>query len=277
MLPDLTTAYVVLLASIGVGVGVLGTMVGVGGGFLLVPALLIIAPDADPAMITSISLTAVALNGLSATIGYRRRRQDLRTGVILVAFGVPAAVLGALVTRITERGTFEIVFGVMLVAGAIYLAWQGLHLAAAMAASGRGRSRRIVDRGGRVFAYRVNEPLAAGIAPVASFVAAFFGVGGGIIHVPVMILALRIPSAIAVATSQLELMVASAAAVAVHLAFSLGEGGPWLQALIVGGGSVAGAQIGVVLAGRVGGRFVLIVIAFGLFVAGVRQLVAGLA
>ena len=116
MLPDLTTAHVVLLASIGVGVGALGTMVGVGGGFLLVPALLIISPDADPATITSISLTAVALNGLSATVGYRRRRrQDLRTGVILVAFGVPAAILGALVTRITERSTFEMVFGVVLV------------------------------------------------------------------------------------------------------------------------------------------------------------------
>ena len=42
------------------------------------------------------------------------------------------------------------------------------------------------------------------------------------------------------------------------------------------GGSVTGAQLGVVLAGRVGGRFVLLVIALGLLAAGVRQLAAGL-
>ena len=165
----------------------------------------------------------------------------------------------------------------MLVGGALFLAWRGIRLPAVPEPSRRGRERRIVDRSGRVHEYRVNEPLAAAIAPVAAFVASFFGVGGGIAHVPVMMLALRIPSDVAVATSQLELMTASLAAVAVHAAFTLDQPEQWLRALIVGGGALAGAQIGVALAGRVGGRFVLRVIAAGLLAAGIRQLVGSLA
>ena len=278
MLPELTTAQFVLLAALGVGVGTLGTMVGVGGGFLLVPVLLFLFPDAEPATIVTMSLTAVALTGASATVGYRRQRlQDLRTGAIFIATAAPASVLGALLTRATSRGAFDVVFGAVLVVGALFIAWRGLRLAAAPERSRRGRERRIVDRSGRVFEYRVNEPLAASIAPVAGFFASFFGIGGGIAHVPIMILVLRIPSAVAVATSQLELMAASAAALAVHAAFTLDQPELWLRALIVGGGSAAGAQIGVRLARLVGGRFVLQVITGGLLLAGVRQLFSALA
>ena len=269
MLPDLTAAQFVLLALLGVGVGTLGAMVGVGGGFLLVPALLFMFPEAEPAVITSMSLTAVVLNAASATVGYRRRRrQDFRTGAIFTATAVPASMVGALLTRVIGRGAFEAVFGVALILGALYLGWRGLRFAAEPRPSERGRPRRIVDRDGQVFEYRVDEPMAATIAPAAGLVASFFGIGGGIIHMPVMMLVLRIPSAIAVATSQLELMMASSAAVAVHLVFTYGQPDQWLRALIVGAGTMVGAQLGVVLAARVSGRFVLIAIAIGLVIAG---------
>ena len=72
-------------------------------------------------------------------------------------------------------------------------------------------------------------------------------------------------------------MTASLAALAVHAAFTLDQPELWLRALIVGGGALTGAQLGVALAGRIGGRFVLRVIAAGLLIAGIRQLVVSLA
>ncbi len=279
MLPELTAAQFAILASLGVGVGAVGATVGVGGGFLMVPALLVLFPDADPATITAMSLTAVVLNALSATVGYRRRRrQDLRTGGILIAAAVPSAMIGAYVTTIVTRAQFDLVFGVALLLGAAYLAIRGASFPEQSEPASKGKERRLVDSDGNVYAYRVNEPVAGCIAVCAGFIAAFFGIGGGPINVPVMMLALRIPSQVAVATSQLELMVASAAAVAVHLALSSGETDQWSRALILGGGTLVGAQIGVqLLAGRIGAKIVLLAISASLLIAGVRQVATGLA
>jgi len=251
-------------------------MVGVGGGFLLVPALLIIFPDADPAVITSISLTAIVMNAASASYGYRRRGwQDGRTALILIAAAIPTAAIGALLTRTVDRGAFDIAFGATLVVGAAYLAWRSGKIPAAFVAAAKGAPRRLVDSVGEVYEYRVREPIAAAIALFSGFMV-FFGIGGGILSVPIMMLTLKIPPRIAVATSQLQLAVASSAAVLVHLSYSVGDSDQWIRALIVGGGTLTGAQIGVRLAGLISGRAVLMILAIALVIAGVRQLVSGL-
>lgn len=277
MLPELTVVQVVVLLTLGLTVGTFGAMVGIGGGILLVPVLLVLFPDADPAVITSISLTAVVLNALSANIGYHRKRwQDARTGFVLIATAVPGAIIGALLTRLTERGTFEIIFGVALIVGSLYLALRGRRLPKVTEPSPKGSERHKVDRDGTIYNYRVQEQKAAGIAAVAGFIAAFFGIGGGIINVPVMMLVLKIPAKISIATSQLELMVASFAAVAIHFIITFGEWDPWSRGVIAGIGTIVGAQIGVYLAGRVSGRVVLLVISLMLLLTGIRQIFASM-
>jgi len=277
MLPELTEVQVGLLLTLGLSVGMLGAAIGIGGGILLVPVLLVVFPDASPAVITSISLTAVVLNAASANLGYRRRRwQDPRTGLVLIAAAVPGAMVGALLTRLTERGAFEVIFGVALVAGSIYLGLRGRRLPQVTEPSLKGSIRHLVDREETVYDYRVREGLATGIAAGAGFLAAFFGIGGGIINVPVMMLILKMPARISVATSQLELMVASFAAVLVHFFITLGEWDPWIRGGIVGIGTLLGAQVGVYLAGRVSARVVLLVISVMLMLTGIRQVFTGL-
>ena len=274
MLPELTIAQALVLASLGLTVGAVGALAGVGGGFLLVPTLLFIFPDADPASVTAISLTAVFFNAASASVGYRLwRLQDFRTAGILIALAVPAAAVGALLNRVTDRSAFETIFGVALLLGAAYLIARSALESRPLESSPRGRARRIVEKTGHIYDYRVNEPLTAAVAPVAGFVAGFFGIGGGIINVPVMMLLIRIPKAVAVATSQLELTAAATAALAVHLAFSSDEASLWLRAGIAGAGAMVGAQVGVRVAPRVSGRLVLGVIGTGLLIAGARLLI----
>jgi uncharacterized protein len=273
VLPELTIAQVAVLLALGLSVGTFGAMVGIGGGILLVPVLLVLFSDVEPAVITSMSLTAVILNALSATTGYRRRGwQDTRTGLILVVAAVPAAIVGAFLTRSVDRGGFEMIFGVALVLGAVYLAVRGKGLPAHTEPTPTGSPRHIVDRDGNTYIYRVREPMAAGIAVGAGLIAAFFGIGGGIINVPVMMLVLKMPAKMSIATSQLELMIASIAAVSVHLVSTYGEWTPWVFGLVMGLGTSTGAQIGVRLAGRTSGGGVLLLISAILLVAGVRQI-----
>jgi len=275
--PALTLAQLAILIPLGVGVGTIGATVGIGGGILLVPALLILYPDATPAIITSMSLTAVVLNALSASYGYYRRGwHDPRTGVIVVVAAIPAAIGGAFLTRSIGRGSFELYFGVALTIGACYLAWRGRRLPNVAQPAESGVVRHIVDRRHTAYDYRVNEPVAGVIALGVGFIAAFFGIGGGIVMVPVMMLLLKMPARMSVATSQLQLLFASVPAVLVHLAISWGEWESWYRGLVIGVGTLVGAQLGVRLAGIASGRVVLLAISVVLFFVGVRGIVTGL-
>src|SRR5690554_3005168 len=71
------------LVLVGLGVGVYGTIIGAGGGFLLVPLLLYLYPDLPPESVTALSLGVVFFNALSGTQAYaRQRRIDYEAGLI---------------------------------------------------------------------------------------------------------------------------------------------------------------------------------------------------
>ena len=72
-MPDILTWPGLVL--LGIAVGTYGTMIGAGGGFVLVPLLLILYPGKPPEAITSISLAVVFLNAASGTVAYVRQRR----------------------------------------------------------------------------------------------------------------------------------------------------------------------------------------------------------
>ena len=63
------------LIPLGFVVGAYGTLIGAGGGFLLVPVLLLLYPRETPETITSISLAVVFFNALSGSIAYARMKR----------------------------------------------------------------------------------------------------------------------------------------------------------------------------------------------------------
>src|SRR3954451_14075280 len=84
------------LVLLGLMVGTFGTLIGAGGGFLLVPILLLLYPNASGETITSLSLAVVFFTALSGSIAYARlRRIDYRTGLIFAVAGVPGSILGS--------------------------------------------------------------------------------------------------------------------------------------------------------------------------------------
>ena len=257
----------------GVAVGAFGTLTDAGGGFLLVPMLLALFPDSTPATITSISLAVILLNAGSGTAGYLRQHLiDFRTGAILAVTAIPAAVAGALLTESLSKQQFQITFGITMIVGAFYMLWRGSSPSAD--ASIASPNRTLQDRSGAAYSFNVNEPLAAGISPAAGFISSVLGIGGGIVHVPALIILLRVPPRIATATSQFVLIFTVLAAVLAHIFSGQFQYG-WRLAGLIGIGALIGAQLGVRLAGRVNPKIILTLLAVGLIAAGVRQVLAG--
>jgi uncharacterized membrane protein YfcA len=266
----------VLLVGLGVVVGGFGTIIGVGGGFILVPILLLAYPDDDPAIITSISLAVVFFNALSGSLGYARlRRTDYRTGLTFALATVPGAIVGAAATNWLPRQTFDLIFGLLLIAVSIYVA------ARAGAASDRrlailrpNAQRSLTDSAGVTYAYSFNRELGITISFFVGFIASFLGVGGGIIHVPVMVSLLNFPAHVATATSHFILMFTALVGTAVHIVDgSLAEGWARMTALAVG--VVAGAQIGARLSERLPAGVIVRLLAAALFVVAIRLIIAG--
>ncbi|GBD23244.1 hypothetical protein HRbin29_00904 [bacterium HR29] len=255
-----------------------GTLVGAGGGFLLVPALLLLEPHAAPVSITATSLLVVWANATSGSMAYaRQRRIDYRSGLVFAAATLPGAVAGALVVGWVPRRAFDLLFGVLLVAIGGWLALR--RWSEGIREPPRGRwvvVRQLRDREGNVFRYAYPFWRGIGISAAVGFLSSLLGIGGGIMHVPAMVVGLHFPVHVAAATSHFVLAFAAGEATLVHAARGvLG----WNETLARGGllaaGAVPGAQAGALLARRAPGAAIMRGLALGLILVGVRLLLLG--
>jgi uncharacterized membrane protein YfcA len=266
----------VLLAVLGVVVGCFGTIIGVGGGFIVVPVLLLAYPDDEPAIITSISLAVVFFNASSGSLGYARlRRIDYRTGLTFALATIPGAIVGAAATNWLPRRAFDLIFGLLLVAVSLYIASRPGATSGRRATSLRPNAQRsLTDSAGVAYEYGFNRQLGITISFFVGFIASLLGVGGGIIHVPAMVGLLNFPAHIATATSQFILVFTAFTGSAVHIVDgSLAEGWARMTALAVG--VVGGAQIGARLSGRLPAGVIVRLLAVALFAVAVRLIIAG--
>lgn len=261
------------LAALGFFVGGYGTVIGAGGGFILVPVLIFIYPEYEPEQITAISLAVVFANATSGSIAYaRQRRIDYLTGIIFAASSAPGVVAGALVVHFVPERVFSGLFGLLLLVLAV-IAVRGSRETIRAPIRGAGvLVRRLQDPEGRTFVYGYKLWQGVVLSVGVGFISSLFGIGGGVIHVPSMILLLHIPVAYAVATSHFVLAFMSGGATIIHLADGSLKGEQLLRAGALAVGAVPGAQVGALLAHRVKGRLVLLLLAVAIIALGARLL-----
>lgn len=270
MATHFTLLAAILLGLLGFGVGVFGTLVGAGGGFILTPVLLLIYPQSSPALLTAISLIVVFFNAGSGSLAYaRQRRIDYRSGAVFALCTLPGSVLGVLVADKIRRPGFDVIMGVALTG----LAWW-LVRGRRQPAGGdpdRGMARTIVDREGKQYRYHANVRLGAAFSVVVGFVSSFLGIGGGVVHVPLLVTVLGFPMHVATATSHFVLAWMALVATLTHVAAGTFHHGVGLRrAAALSVGVVFGAQLGAVLSQRLSGTVIQRLLAIGLLVLGLR-------
>ena len=268
-----------LLIPLGFVVGAFGTIVGAGGGFVLVPVLLLIYPDNPPAEITAISLAVVFFNATSGSVAYARlRRIDYRTGLIFAAATIPGAVLGAYLVSDVPRRLFDLMFGVLLISLALYTLWgAGRQEVIRPPVRGRGVvTRTLHGPEGETFMYSYNVWQGAAYSTAVGLISSLLGIGGGVIHVPIMITLLRFPTHVAVATSHFVLAFMSGAGSGVHLANGDLGGDVLLRALLIAAGVIPGAQFGARIAQRLHGTIIARMLVVAMAGLSVRLLYAAI-
>ncbi len=249
-------------------VGIISSMIGVGGGFLIVPILVLIyAISTHLAVGTSVVM--IVFTALSSTFAYaRQRRIDYSLGSILATGSIPGAALGAYATSFISPAGLASLFGVFLIIVAVRM------LIAPNDSKGEKRSRiwgwirRIKDAQGHVFQYEANMVPGIALSLLAGFASGFFGVGGGAVMVPVMVLVMTMPMHIAVATSMFIMIFTSVSAATTHILLGnvLAD-----SAIALGIGIVFGTQVGAFAARRLRARSLQRVFAAFLLVIGARM------
>jgi uncharacterized membrane protein YfcA len=225
-----------LLLLAGLLIGAFGTLIGAGGGFLVVPTLLL-GYHFPPADAVGTSLAVVFLNALSGTIAYlRQRRVDYHLGWRFAAATIPGAIAGAFLTRALTSYAFSLGFGLALIAIAALL-----FVGRTARPSSRARVRQIVDAAGESHVYRVDAWRGIVLSGLVGLFSSLLGIGGGIIHVPFLIVGMGLPVHVATATSHFVLSIS--ALVGAVTFWGLGHV-RIVAAGAMGLGVVVGAQLG---------------------------------
>ncbi len=185
------------LILLGFGSGVLGSMIGLGGGIIIVPVLIFLG--LPPTVAISNSLFATLSNATASTISYsRQKRINVSLGIKLGLFSIPGTILGALISSDLAPDIFKVLFGFVLVVSVAYILL-----------------RRKIEPEEKVLS-RHMIIFTVGASFFAGIISSFFGIGGGIIFVPLMIVAMGMTMKRAAATSQLVLLIASLSGVIAH-------------------------------------------------------------
>ncbi len=227
---------------VGLLTGILGALFGLGGGFILVPILNMIGYDIKVSIGTSSA--SIVFTALSASIAYHKHRLiRYREGLILSAFSVAGAYIGAWITDMVSTSLLKFIFGVIMTLAAFRMM----------------KKRETLKKGKLSILLIIFGGFGAGI------LSGLLGIGGGIINVPLFShIGMSIHEA--VATSSFAIIFTASSGALKH--FFLGNVDLKALLLLVPG-LIIGAQIGAFIAKRMKAKrlrwlFSLVVLALAL-------------
>ena len=218
----------------GAAAGVFGSLLGLGGGILIVP-LLTLGFGLELREAVGVSLVSVIMTSSAAAGVYLERRiADLRLGMRLELFTAIGALVGGSIAFLIEERWLSILFAGLL----LYVAVSMLRARTTVTPAGGSEERPDEVR---------NVPFGVVGATGAGVMSALLGIGGGLVKVPLMHLVMGIPLRVATATSNLMVGITAAAGAVIYLA--RGEIDPY-----VAGPTAIGVFVGASLGSRVAHR-----------------------
>ncbi|APX33402.1 permease [Brachybacterium sp. P6-10-X1] len=268
-----------LAIGVGVGVGIVVGALGAGGGILAVPVLVfLLGMPAHSA--TASSLIIVLITALVSLPHHARHGNvEWRNGLVFAGVSVVGAIVGSRLSSLVPAPVLLTLFGVMLVGVAVMMLRRGLRSRAEERAEAAAHSWRaeheadepvtthddpVLDQPGPDTVESADGiqrhhgepelpttpaapasprlPIVLVTATVTGFLTGFFGVGGGFIVVPMLVIALGLAMRRASGTSLLVMVIATASSLLARLGTEVQI--DWATTLIFAAGSAVGGLLG---------------------------------
>jgi hypothetical protein len=228
-----------------------GGMLGMASGVFLVPILLVFGGMASRAAIGASIVSVIACSCGSAAPFLKGRLTNIRLAIVLEIATTAGALCGFLISGVLSKAILYAVLAVVLFTSAYQMfVRRGVKAVASRNPARREWMRRLDSsypdqKLGRDIPYRV-ERLGAGLVLMymAGLLSALLGIGSGVLKIPAMDTALRLPLKVSSATSNFMIGVTAAASAAAY--FMRGDIDPGIAGPVVVGsvaGSIAGARL----------------------------------
>ena len=246
----LVLVFILFLFLVSVFAGIFGSIVGLGGGIVIIPVLTILL-GVDIHFAIGASIVAIIGTSSGAASSYVKDKvTNLRVGMFLELASTTGAIMGAAVAAYANSAALELVFGGILLATLIPTVMK-IGEEIPVSPDLKGLSKRLGLTGsynetdGNVVKYNATRPV-EGLAGtlVAGVLSGLLGIGGGAFKVLSMDLAMKLPMKVSTTTSNFMIGVTAAASAGIY--FARGDVNPLIVAPVALGiliGAVLGARL----------------------------------
>lgn len=272
--------FVISLALISVAAGLLGSIVGLGGGVVIVPVLTLLY-GIDIRLAIGASLVSVIATSSGAASAYvRERMTNLRAGMFLEVATTTGALSGAYLTTLLPTRFLYVFFAIVLGYSSI-MTFRRRHTSEPLTESNDRLANYFKLHGSyydaaeqREIPYKVvHTKLGLLLMYIAGLVSALLGIGSGALKVPAMDSAMHLPMKVSSATSNFMIGVTAAASAGVY--FLRGQIDPIIAAPVAAG-VLAGALVGARILSRIRSKTVRLLFVVVLVVVSLEMLQKGL-
>lgn len=267
---------ILFFTAVGLIAATLGSLVGLGGGIIIVPALVYLGPlilgyPVDVSTAVGTSLAVLIFTAMSSTMTFvKQKRVDFRSGWLFFITCGPGAMLGSYTTQFVDAKSFQLSFGFFMLAMAILLILRDrlkpLNIQWRI-------QRTFTDASGQSYSYGYNVLPALLIGLAVGFISGLFGIGGGSLFVPAMVLLFRYPPHVATATSMFVIFLSALMGTITHL--GLGEVDLWMV-LGLAPSAIVGGWLGAKIAGKLSGKKLLWVLRITFLLVALKMIYEGL-
>lgn len=271
--------FVIVVGLISLVAGFLGSLLGLGGGLIVVPALtLLLHVDIRLAIGASI-VSVIATSSGAAAAFVRDRLANIRVAMFLELGTTAGAITGAYLAGVFAPRLLFILFGVIIGYSAFAMLRGRSEADGEMEAGPWARALDLRGSyyddaiGGHIEYQPKRARIGLALMYIAGTVSGLLGIGSGALKVPAMDIAMELPIKVSTATSNFMIGVTAAASAGVY--FSRGQIDPFIAGPVAIG-VLAGALLGSHTLGRIGSRSVRMIFVVVLTVIAAQMLFKGI-